>query len=63
MQFNEKTLNEKQKLSVVLSREHHCFQRYRFIFYIQYQEKQGLAGKFTATKQPLLPGFNILAPF
>ena len=54
IEFNEKTLNKKQKLSVILSRDQYSLQKHRAYCYQphiqQYTVKrQGLAGKFTVS--------------
>ena len=60
IQFNEKTLLKRQKLIAVLSREQYSLRKWRvYCLHLILGEIQGLAGKFTATEQPSLPGFDI----
>ena len=60
IQFNEKTFLKKQKLFAILSREQYSLQKWQvYCLHLIPGEVQGLAGKFTVTKQPLLPGFDI----
>ena len=59
IEFSEKTLNKKQKLSVILSLEQHSLQKHHaYCLHLISVEGQGLSGKFTVTEQPSLPGFN-----
>ena len=56
----KKTLNKKQKLSVILSWEQHSLRKHRaYCLHSISVKRQGLAKKFTVTKQPLLPGVNV----
>ena len=60
IQFNEKTLLKKEKLFAILSREQYSLRKWRvYSLHLISGEIQGLAGKFTVTEQPSLPGFDI----
>ena len=59
-QFNEKTSNKKQKLTVILSLETESLRKeHVFCLHLISKEIQVLAGKITVFRRPSLSGFDI----